>query len=216
MTIAKQGVGYLLMLSAAGVVCLAFAATRPFSILFLALAAFVAFFFRDPTRAVPTGDGLLVAPGDGKVVYAGPSDEQDTSELKVAIFLSLFDVHINRIPMNGRVETITYRPGKFLAAYNPDASSKNEQNELVLSDGNYTIRLRQIVGVVARRIVCDVRPEAMLERGQRYGLMQFGSRMEILMPSGTTLEVAVGDRVRGGETVIARRVDSSAATDGMH
>ena len=205
MTIAKQGIRYILALLAGSVVCLVFAPVRPVGFILAGLAAFVAFFFRDPDRKVPEGDGLLVAPGDGKVVYAGPSDEGDASEQKVAIFLSLFDVHINRVPMSGRIAKIDYRPGKFLAAYKPEASSQNEQNEIVLTDGDYSLRLRQIVGVVARRIVCDVRPDALVERGERYGLMQFGSRMEILMPAGTTLEVGVGDRVRGGESIIARR-----------
>lgn len=162
--------------------------------------------FRDPTRVPPEGDHLLVSPGDGKVVYTGPG-ERDPSRTQISIFLSIFDVHINRSPLAATVRKIRYTPGKFLAAYKPESGTKNEQNELELDakGGDFPFTVRQIAGVAARRIVCDVSENDALDRGQRFGLIQFGSRMEILLPSGTNLRVKVGDRVKGGETVIAER-----------
>lgn len=171
---------------------------------FIVLAGFCAFFFRDPTRIPPVDPKQLVSPGDGRVVYVGAAEE-DPSRKQVTIFLSLFNVHINRSPLDAMVQKITYRPGKFLPAYKVEASAKNEQNELQLADGDFLVTVRQIAGVVARRIVCRVNENDSLGRGQRFGLIQFGSRMEIEVPADTELRVKVGDRVKGGETVIAER-----------
>jgi phosphatidylserine decarboxylase len=155
----------------------------------------------------PEGEHLLVSPGDGKVVYTGPG-ERDPSRTQVSIFLSIFDVHINRSPLAAVVQKIKYTPGQFLAAYKPESGTQNEQNELELvaaNDNEFAITVRQIAGVAARRIVCYVKESDRLERGQRFGLIQFGSRMEILLPSGTNVRVKVGERVKGGETIIAER-----------
>ena len=204
MSIAREGFRYIGVLSVLGLAALAFPATRLIAVLFFVLAAFVTYFFRDPTRVAPADEKLLVSPGDGKVVHAGPG-ERDPSRVQVSIFLSIFDVHINRSPLAAVVRKIQYTPGKFLAAYKAQSGRANEQNEIVLADGDFSVTVRQIAGVVARRIVCAIHENDSLERGQRFGLIQFGSRMEVELPGDTELRVKVGDRVKGGETVIAER-----------
>ncbi len=204
MRIAREGFRYIGVLTILGVAALALPATRLLAVPLFLLAGFVTYFFRDPTRVPPDDEKLLVSPGDGKVVYVGPG-ERDPSRTQVSIFLSIFDVHINRSPLAAVVRKIQYTPGKFLAAYKPEAGGKNEQNEIELVDGEFLVTVRQIAGVAARRIVCVIKESDKLERGQRFGLIQFGSRMEILLPSDIKLCVKVGDRVKGGETAIAER-----------
>ena len=204
MKIAPEAFRFVAVLVPVAVASYLYEPLRPLSVVFLVLAVFVLFFFRDPTRIPPEDPNLLVSPGDGKVVYVGPG-ERDPGRQQISIFLSLFDVHINRSPLSAKVERVRYTPGKFLAAYKDESGAMNEQNELQLADGDYKVTVRQIAGVAARRIVCRVREDDPLERGQRFGLIQFGSRMEVLLPEGTTVRVKVGDRVKGGETVIAER-----------
>ena len=205
MRIAREGFRYIGVLSILGIAALALPATRLLAVPLFVLAAFVTYFFRDPTRVPPDNEKLLVSPGDGKVVYTGPG-ERYPSRIQISIFLSIFDVHINRSPLAAVVRRIRYTPGQFLAAYKPASGAKNEQNELELADGQFLVIVRQIAGVAARRIVCGVHENDKLERGERFGLIQFGSRMEVLLPSDTKLHVKVGDRVKGGETVIAERL----------
>ena len=172
---------------------------------FAALGGFLTYFFRDPEREVPQGAGLVVSPADGHVMIAGPSDGRwaPPGEWKqITIFLSPMDVHINRTPVEGRVERIEYRPGKFLPAYK-EAANDNELNEVWIDYGGRTVVFRQVVGMLARRIVCRVREGERLDRGQRVGLMKFGSRMDVFLPTDAVLRVSVGDRVVGGETVLA-------------
>lgn len=172
---------------------------------FAALGGFLTYFFRDPERTVPQGPDLVVSPADGRVMMAGPSDERWAPPgdwLQVTIFLSPMDVHINRTPVDGRVERIDYRPGRFLPAYD-EGSNDNELNEVWVDHRGQTVVFRQVVGMLARRIVCRVREGEALERGQRVGLMKFGSRMDVFLPRTAALRVAVGDRVVGGETVLA-------------
>jgi phosphatidylserine decarboxylase len=171
-----------------------------------ALGTFFAYFFRDPERTVPTGEGLVVSPADGKVMIAGPSDRRwsPPGEWKqITIFLSPLDVHINRTPVDGRVTRVQYRPGTFLPAYQEEASG-NELNEIWLDHHGETVVVRQIVGVLARRIVCRIAEGQTLERGERIGLMKFGSRMDVFLPSHAELVVNVGQQAVGGETVLAR------------
>lgn len=172
--------------------------------LLLTLAAFSVFFFRDPARRPPQGQEAVLAPADGRVTEAGPAREGEPGTLRVSIFLSLFDVHVNRSPEAGRVEAVRYREGEFRAAFRRDAARRNERNELEMSTARGTIRIRQIAGVLARRIVCRARPGDRLEAGERFGLIRFGSRTDALLPRGVMLLVRPGDRVRGGETPIAR------------
>jgi phosphatidylserine decarboxylase len=173
---------------------------------FAALGGFFAFFFRDPERQVPRGKCLVVAPADGRVMIAGPSDGRwsPPGEWKqVTIFLSPLDVHINRAPEGGRITRIEYRPGKFLPAYKEEAG-QNELNEIWIEHDGNTIVARQIVGILARRIVCRVREGQTIARGERVGLMKFGSRMDVFLPPRAELTVSVGQHVVAGETVIAR------------
>lgn len=173
---------------------------------FTALGAFFAYFFRDPERAIPTGEGLVVSPADGRVMIAGPSDGGRWSPpgewLQITIFLSPVDVHINRIPVGGRVTRIEYRAGKFLPAYKEDAC-ENELNEIWLEHEGRTVVVRQVVGVLARRIVCRIVEGQTLQRGERIGLMKFGSRMDVFLPTDAELRVTVGQRVVAGESVLA-------------
>ena len=172
----------------------------------------MACFFRDPDRDVPQDPDLVVSPADGRVMIAGPSDRRwsPPGEWKqITIFLSPLDVHINRTPVAGRVTRIDYRPGKFLPAYN-EGSNDNELNEVWIDYNGRTVVFRQVVGLLARRIVCRVQEGQMLERGQRVGLMKFGSRMDVFLPTDATLLVSVGDRVVGGETVFATLRSSGA------
>lgn len=178
-----------------------------------ALGGFFAFFFRDPERFVPGGPGLVVAPADGRVMIAGPGDGDwapPGAWQQITIFLSPLDVHMNRSPVEGRVTRIEYRPGRFLPAYH-EASRDNELNEIWIDYGGRTIVVRQVVGILARRIVCRVNEGDLLRRGQRIGLMKFGSRMDVFLPSDARLAVAPGDRVIGGETVLASLEDGSRA-----
>ena len=169
------------------------------------LGAFFAYFFRDPDRQVPGDPSLVVSPADGRVMIAGPSDGRWAPPgdwLQVTIFLSPMDVHINRTPVSGRIERIEYRPGRFLPAYD-EGSNDNELNEIWLDHDGHTVVVRQVVGLLARRIVCRVSEGQVLERGERIGLMKFGSRMDVFLPVEAALRVGVGERVVAGETVLA-------------
>ncbi len=176
----------------------------------IALAAWVAYFFRDPPRTVPTREGLLVSPADGivsLVTEAVPPPELDlgTEPLtRVSVFLNVFDVHINRSPIAGTVERVVYNAGKFLNASLDKASVDNERNGLTirLADGRL-IGVVQIAGLVARRIVCHAREGQHLKTGERFGLIRFGSRTDLFLPKGVSPLVAVGQRMIGGETVMA-------------
>lgn len=173
---------------------------------FAALGGFFAYFFRDPDRAVPQEPGLVVSPADGRVMIAGAADARWSPPgewNQITIFLSPLDVHMNRTPVEGRVTRIDYRPGKFLPAYKPDAN-ENELNEIWLDHHGEAVVIRQVVGVLARRIVCRVSEGQALARGERIGLMKFGSRMDVFLPRHAALAVSVGQRVVSGETVLAR------------
>lgn len=169
------------------------------------LGGFFAYFFRDPDRDVPAAPALAVAPADGRVMIAGPSDGRWAPPgdwQQITIFLSPMDVHINRTPVSGRVTRIDYRPGKFLPAYD-EGSNDNELNEIWIDHHGQTVVIRQVVGILARRIVCRIAEGQVLERGERIGLMKFGSRMDVFLPPDAGLRVRVGERVTAGETVLA-------------
>lgn len=172
---------------------------------FAALGGFFAYFFRDPDRHIPQQPGLIVAPADGRVMIAGPSDGRWSPPgawKQITIFLSPTDVHVNRSPVEGRITRIDYRPGRFLPAYN-QASNDNELNEIWIDHDGKQVVFRQVVGILARRIVCRVQEGDVLERGQRIGLMKFGSRMDVFLPISADICVRVGERVVAGETVLA-------------
>ncbi|HYB42060.1 MAG TPA: phosphatidylserine decarboxylase family protein [Candidatus Methylomirabilis sp.] len=161
-------------------------------------------FFRDPERTPPDLPGAVLAPADGKVLaVADVEDGWVGPALRVSIFLSPLDVHINRAPVAGLVRAVEHRAGQFRAAYRPEASEVNERCTLALEADGGRIAVRQIAGVLARRIVCRVRAGDKLARGERYGLIRFGSRTDLFVPRPTALRVRVGDRVRGGESIVA-------------
>jgi phosphatidylserine decarboxylase len=171
------------------------------------LAAFFLFFFRDPDRQVPSGPGVVVAPADGRVVHAGPPEPNVAPPgawQQISIFLSPLDVHINRTPIGGRVVRVTYQPGKFLPAYRPSAATENERNEIWIEHDGQTVVCRQVVGILARRIVCRLSPGNVVETGQRFGIMRFGSRTDLFLPSTAVPLARVTEMVKGGETVVAR------------
>jgi phosphatidylserine decarboxylase len=170
------------------------------------LTCFVAWFFRNPYRVVPQGPRLVVAPGDGKVIAIEEEFEprfiKDRS-IRVTIFLNVFDVHINRIPCEGVVEEVQYQPGLFLVASRPDATLRNEQNALMIrSVQGAKVLCVQVAGLIARRIVCWISPGDRAVCGERFGLIRFGSRMDTFLPIETAVKVTVGERVKGGETIL--------------
>lgn len=166
------------------------------------LAAFFLWFFRDPERVIPGGQGIIVSPGDGKVEEAEWIETTAGSRFRVSIFLSVFDVHVNRIPMSGKVTLMEYREGQFLNAMNAESAVLNEQTLVVIDDGTHSVSFKQIAGLLARRIVCDVHTGDTVERGQRMGMIKFGSRVDVLMPADVELRVKPGDRVKGGSSVL--------------
>lgn len=172
----------------------------------LALSAFCLYFFRDPERTVPAAPGLVVSPADGRVMVAGgpPQEHAPAGQWQViTIFLSPMDVHINRMPVAGQVTRVEYHPGSFLPAYRAEAGSLNEWTEVWVDHGATPIVVRQIVGVLARRIVCRATVGQRIGRGERFGVMKFGSRMDVFLPLHARVLVRPGDRVVGGETPIA-------------
>lgn len=203
--IAKEGIPFILPLGVAAL--LAFlAGFRGISILLLLLTLFVVWFFRNPQRKTPEKAGLVISPADGRVIRI---EETTSDELpgrtfqKISIFMNVFNVHVNRIPCSGEVRFIRYRKGKFLSADLDKASALNERNTLLLqtADGQEIITV-QIAGLIARRIVCWLKEGIQVRTGERFGLIRFGSRVEVFLPVGSILLVKVGEKVRAGETPI--------------
>jgi phosphatidylserine decarboxylase len=209
MKIVKEG--YPIIFSAAVLSFGAFAVGwKPIGLILSLLTLAVAAFFRDPERTPPAGEGLIVSPADGKVVsIAAIKGESKLPEAatRVSIFLSPLDVHINRTPIEGKIESVKYSPGRFIAAYKDEASTRNEQNALYIADARgRRLGVVQVAGVVARRIICRAKPGDKVVRGQRFGLIMFGSRTDTYLPSGCCVEVVEGQRVKGGETILGRFV----------
>lgn len=177
-------------------------AATPFAV----AAGIFAFFFRDPDRTPPDGADVVVAPADGRVVHAGaaePGVAPDGLWQQISVFLSPLDVHVNRTPVSGRIVDVRYRPGRFLPAYAPRAGAQNERSEIWIDHDGERIVCRQVVGVLARRVVCRLTPGTRVAVGQRFGVMKFGSRMDVFLPPSASVSVVTGDVVRGGETVVA-------------
>lgn len=172
----------------------------------------IGLFFRDPDRTASQDPTLVLSPADGRIMYTGPADETDLpvdssgvtrSWQQITIFLSVLDVHINRTPVSGTVTHIAYHPGSFLPAYRPE-SSKNERSEIWIDHGGTPIVARQVVGLLARRVVCRLTPGDVVKAGDRLGLMKFGSRMDVFVPTTASIEVKTGQHVVAAETVLAR------------
>ncbi len=169
------------------------------------LTAFMAYFFRDPARAAPTTADVIVAPADGRITRIEKVDAANVqSPTLISIFLSPFDVHINRAPIAGEILKVAYTKGRFMMATRDEASIVNEQNALTIRGERITVVCRQIAGVLARRIVCWKRAGDTLALGERFGLIKFGSRTDVVLPSEVDVQVCVGERVRGGATIIGR------------
>ena len=175
--------------------------------IFLVLACFFLFFFRDPERSITKDADVVISPADGRVMAAGiPTGEACPAGnwRQISIFLSPMDVHVNRMPIGGRVTKVEYHPGRFLPAYRADAGDLNEYTEVTVDHHGQPIVVRQIVGVLARRIVCRVKEGDVVQAGDRFGVMKFGSRMDIFIPVNAAIAVKVNDKVVGGVTVLAR------------
>lgn len=175
------------------------------------LALFFLWFFRDPERTIPSGPNEIVSPADGVVTEADWIETAAGSRLRLSIFLNVFDVHVNRAPVAGTVKVVEHREGAFLNAMKPESGLLNEQTLVVIDAGGYEVSYKQIAGLLARRIVCTVKPGDRLERGQRVGMIKFGSRTDVLMPAEAVPRVKPGARVRGGSTVLAVLPQSAMA-----
>jgi phosphatidylserine decarboxylase len=202
--VAREGLPYILipLLLAIGLFAFGY---WPVSLIFLFLAGFMAFFFRDPRRAVPTESGVIVAPADGRITrISSLSSTDENSPTVISIFLSPLDVHINRSPIAGTITSVAYTQGKFLMATKEAASLVNEQNALTIRGEEMTVVCKQIAGVLARRIICWKRAGDTVALGEKFGLIKFSSRTDLILPPQVKLEVTTGMRVKGGATVLGR------------
>ncbi len=178
-------------------------------VILLGLTFFMFFFFRDPERSIPEGGNIFVSPADGKViliqnVHEGQYLKNDATQ--ISIFMSPFNVHVNRSPCDGRVKVVVYTPGRFLSAFKPEASRENENITMLLETENGKVLVRQVAGFIARRAVCRVKPGDTLKRGERYGIIKFGSRLDVYLPLYTEIKVKLGDKVKGGESILGVRI----------
>jgi phosphatidylserine decarboxylase len=178
---------------------------RLWALPFLILAAFFVFFFRDPERVVPSDPNLVVSPADARIMIIGdPGPGAPPGQWqRISMFLSPMDVHVNRMPADGKVTRVEYHPGKFLPAYREEAGTLNEWTEVWIDHHGVPIVVRQIVGILARRIVCRAKVGDVVQRGDRYGIMKFGSRIDMFVPPSARIVAKVGDRVVGGVTPVA-------------
>ena len=177
---------------------------KPLFLIFLILLIFTFYFFRDPERVVPLGDDILVSPADGLITNISEYKEGKKSYTKVSIFLSVFNVHIQRLPLSGQITKIDYIEGKFINATLDKASEENERLRLTLKSGSNVIYITQIAGLIARRIICYLKTNERVNQGERYGIIKFGSRVDIEFPNSYNLMVSIGQQCIGGETIIAR------------
>ena len=177
---------------------------KPLFLIFLILLIFTFYFFRDPERVVPLGDDILVSPADGLITNISEHKEGKKSYTKVSIFLSVFNVHIQRLPLSGQITKIDYIDGKFINATLDKASEENERLRLTLKSGSNVIYITQIAGLIARRIICYLKTNERVNQGERYGIIKFGSRVDIEFPNSYNLMVSIGQQCIGGETIIAR------------
>src|SRR5579863_3195721 len=199
----RDGYIYGLSLLAVAVVLAWATGNWAWSIAPLLLAAFFLWFFRDPQRTIPTGPGLIVSPGDGLVTETIRISTPDGPRQRISIFLSVFDVHVNRSPIGGTLSGVRYQKGQYVNAMNPACAESNEQNIVTVRGEAMEVTFKQIAGLLARRIVFNPREGDRLERGQRVGLIKFGSRVDVIFPAEAEPKVKVGNRVKGGETILA-------------
>lgn len=176
----------------------------------LALAGFFLWFFRDPERRIPDGAGLIVSPGDGRVTETVAIETPAGARQRISIFLSVFNVHVNRAPIAGVLARVEYQKGLYLNAMNPASAERNEQNIVTVREGETEVIFKQIAGLLARRIVFNLREGERVERGQRVGLIKFGSRVDVILPAAAKIRVKVGDKVQGGASVLAELGNEAA------
>jgi phosphatidylserine decarboxylase len=200
--IAKEGWIFAVPLVALTLLAILFVKSILLIVILAALSTFTVYFFRNPYRQIPEHADVVVSPADGKVVAIRRLED---GRHLISIFLNVFNVHVNRSPIAGKIREIQYTPGRFLPASREEASSANERNKLVIEDGTYQIEVTQIAGLIARRIVCWVKDGQTLNKGQRIGLIRFGSRMDIVLPAESRILVSLGQKVAGGTQVIAER-----------
>jgi phosphatidylserine decarboxylase len=204
--VAREGLPYILIPLLLAIIPLVLG-YWPIALVLVALAGFMAFFFRDPQRTSPSETGVIVSPADGRVTRVRALVPDDsTSPMIISIFLSPLDVHINRSPIAGKITDVTYTQGKFLMATKEDSSLVNEQNALTIRGEDLTVVCKQIAGVLARRIICWKRAGDNVALGERIGLIKFSSRTDLILPPNVRVEVREGMRVRGGATIIGRVV----------
>jgi phosphatidylserine decarboxylase len=199
----RDGFFYALGLGAVAVLVWLLTHSHVLLALPLVLAAFFLWFFRDPERVIPFGPGQIVSPADGLITDAEWIETTSGSRLRLSIFLNVFDVHVNRSPVAGTVRLVEFRKGEFLNAMKAESVLTNEQTLIVIDAGNYEVSFKQIAGLLARRIVCNLKAGDRVERGQRVGMIKFGSRVDVLLPAEANLKVKTGARVRGGSSVLA-------------
>lgn len=199
----RDGIFYAVGLLAVAVVVWAVTHSVWLVLLPMLLMLFFLWFFRDPQREIPKEPGLIVSPADGLVTQAEWIETAQGSRLRLSIFLNVFDVHVNRSPISGVVRLAELRKGQFMNAMKLESATNNEQTLVLIDGGGYEVGFKQIAGLLARRIVCNVKAGDRVERGQRVGLIKFGSRVDVLLPADVELRVKTGMRVRGGSTVLA-------------
>jgi len=204
----RDGYIYGLSLLAVAAVLAWATGTWYWSIAPVLLAAFFLWFFRDPQRAIPKGEGLIVSPADGVVTETARIDTADGPRQRISIFLNVFDVHVNRTPIAGEITAVRYQTGKFLNAMNQECAERNEQNIVTVRGEGMEIVFKQIAGLIARRIVFNYREGDKVERGQRVGLIKFGSRTDVILPAEADIRVKTGQRVKGGSSIIAEMAES--------
>ncbi len=207
--IAREGMPFVLptwfaLLIAVGVYALFHAVAMVIAaVLLLALALFVTYFFRDPKRVPPSGDEFILSPGDGTVIVIEQiADDNGNKKTLISIFLSVFNVHVNRIPVSGKVISAEHKPGKFLKAFERAAVTENERTEIIIQAPQGMVKFCQVAGIIARRIVCHLQGGEIVTRGERFGLIRFGSRIDLFLEQNVSINVKIGDRVKGGESII--------------
>jgi phosphatidylserine decarboxylase len=203
----RDGYIYGLSLLAVATALFWFTGSWPWSAVPVLLAAFFLWFFRDPERLIPAGEGLIVSPGDGLVTEAVTINTPQGPRQRISIFLSVFDVHVNRSPIGGVITRVNYQKGLYLNAMNPASAERNEQNAVTVGGEGMEVTFKQIAGLLARRIVFNHQEGDTMERGQRVGLIKFGSRVDVVIPAEAALCVKKGDRVKGGSSVLAQMPD---------
>ena len=204
--IAVEGIPFVVI---AGIITILFFLTELIipALLFSLVTLFIIWFFRNPERRVPPGENNVISPADGKIIHIGEVQENrilNKKMLKISIFMNVFNVHVNRFPLTGKVVDIVYNPGKFVSANLDKAALENEQNAVVLkTPAGDKIIFIQIAGLIARRIVCWIKKGQEAKRGERFGLIRFGSRVDVYLPVGTDVRVSLGDKVTAGESILA-------------